>query len=370
MAFLSGVITPSSCSWIKVSRVSACRALVTALIIVATVSAQADDLGLFAGHTDIGGPKLAGTVADDAAKNTYVIGGGGANMWAKADSFHYVWKKIEGDVALAADIAFPQAGGNAHRKGVLMIRQTLDQDSAYADAAFHGDGLTSLQFRETAGEVTHEVQAVIKAPKRLRLEKVGDYVYLSLAGDDGALQPAGCSTRLPFTGPFYLGLGVCAHDENAFETAVFANVVLGPPSAAVAVVRSSLEYVKIPSGDRVCVYPSREMITATVWAAKDLLTFTQNSRAFRVSALGGTVAPAAPADIPSRPTGASPDGKWTAAFEHQGEEAVLTLRPTAGGDARVLMRLPDQGRAPVTISWSPDSTKIAYVRYQPAQAAK
>ena len=38
-----------------------------------------------------------------------------------------------------------------------MIRQSLDPDSAYADAALHGDGLTSLQFRPTAGGETLEV---------------------------------------------------------------------------------------------------------------------------------------------------------------------------------------------------------------------
>jgi len=289
-------------------------------------------------------------------------------MWFKTDSFHYVWQKVEGDTALAADIAFPATGGNAHRKGVLMIRQTLDQDSAYADVAFHGDGLTSLQFREAAGDVTHEVQTVIKAPKRLRIEKVGDTVYMSLAGDDGVLHPSGSSARLAFKGPFYIGLGVCAHDEKAFETAVFSNVVMGPPS--VATVRSSLEYVKIPSGDRVCVHPSPGLITAAGWAADGSLNFTQDARNFRVPLLGGAVEPAAATVIPLQPAGASPDGKWTATLEHQGEEAVLTLRPTAVGEARVLMRLPDQGRAPVTMAWSADSTKIAYIRCQPAAAAK
>jgi len=347
MALLSRVITPAPCAATKVSLSPYVWMLLAALSLafpVATVSAHEGDLGLFTDHTDIGVPKHAGTAAYDAATGAYTIGGGGLNMWFKADSFHYVWKKVAGDVALAADIAFRGTGGNAHRKGVLMIRQTLDQASAYADVAFHGDGLTSLQFRDTAGDVTHEVQTAIKAPRRLRLEKVGDYIYLSLAGDDGVLKPSGCSTRLHFTGPFYIGLGVCAHDENAFETAVFSNVVIGAPSAEVTAVRSSLEYVKIPSGDRVCVYPSREMITATVWAAEGSLIFTQNSRAFRVPALGGAIEPADATVMPAgQPASTSPDGKWMATFEHQGDDAVLTLRPTVGGDARVLMCLPDQG---------------------------
>ncbi len=358
MTLLLGVTTPKS------------RRLLTVALLLAAglTSAQEGRLGLFTDHTDIGAPQHAGSVARDAAKGTIAVSGGGANMWARADSFHFVWKKVEGDSAIEADISFPQAGGNAHRKGVLMIRQTLDADSAYADVALHGDGLTSLQFRETAGEVTHEVQSVNKAPKRLRLEKVGDYVYMSLAGADGVLRPSGSSTHLLFKGSFYLGLGVCAHDENAFETAEFSNVVVGLPSIEVTKVRSSVEYVKIPSGDRVCVYPSRELITATVWAADGSLHFAQKQGAFRVPASGGPAEGLDSTVIPiptGQSTAVSPDGKWSATFALQVGAAVLTLRPTAGGEARVLMRLPDQAGAPATISWSPDGTKIAYVRYQP-----
>ncbi len=46
-----------------------------------------------------------------------------------------------------------------------MIRQSLDADSAYVDVALHGDGLTSLQFREAKGAATHEVQANVSAPE-------------------------------------------------------------------------------------------------------------------------------------------------------------------------------------------------------------
>lgn len=362
MTLLQGVTTPRPC-----------RLLTVALLLLTAglTPAQEGRLGLFTDHTGIGAPKHDGVVARDAANGTYTIGGSGANMWFRTDSFHFVWKKVEGNIAIEAAISFPQAGGNAHRKGLLMIRQTLDPDSAYADVALHGDGLTSLQFRETAGDVTHEVQTVIKNPKRLRLEKAGDYIYMSLAGDDGVLRPSGSSTRLLFKGPFYLGLGVCAHDENAFEIAEFSNVVVGPPSTEVTKVRSSLEYVKIPSGDRVCVYPSREMITAAVWAADGSLYFAQNNRGFQVPASGGPAVAADASVIPAgQPDSPSPDGKWTAAFEHQGGDAVLTLRPTAGGDTRALMRLPDQKDAPAAISWSPDSTKIAYVRSRPALGAK
>ena len=84
---------------------------------------------------------------------------------APEDAFHFVWKKASGDLSLAADIAFVGAGNDPHRKACLMIRQSLDADSAYVDVALHGDGLTSLQFREAKGAATHEVQANVSAPE-------------------------------------------------------------------------------------------------------------------------------------------------------------------------------------------------------------
>ena len=90
-----------------------------------------------------------------------------------------------GDVTLTADISFLTTTGNEHKKAVLILRQTLDADSVYVDVALHASGLTSLQFRDEKGAVTREVQSNFSAPKRLRIAKRGDYVYMSLAADGG-----------------------------------------------------------------------------------------------------------------------------------------------------------------------------------------
>src|SRR5215813_10006809 len=138
-------------------------------------------LGLFEKNGDIGAVKLPGSVEYDEAKKTYAVAGGGENMWAATDAFHYVWKRVSGDLSIAADIQFIGTGGNAHRKACLIIRQNLDADAAYADAALHGDGLTSLQYREVKGGPTREIQSNVKAPRRIQIEKRGDYVFMSIA---------------------------------------------------------------------------------------------------------------------------------------------------------------------------------------------
>src|SRR5205814_3569317 len=158
-----------------------------------------------------------GSVTFDAAARTYSVTGSGENMWAAKDAFHYVWKKAAGDLSLAADITFVGTGKEAHRKACLVIRQSLDADAAYVDVALHGDGLTSLQFREAKGAATHEVQANVAAPKRLRIEKRGKYVRLFLTAEGEDLKFSGAAVRLTLEEPFYVGLGVCAHNKDVTE---------------------------------------------------------------------------------------------------------------------------------------------------------
>ena len=137
----------------------------------------------------------------DASTGTYTLTGSGDNIWWAEDDFHYVWKKVSGDFSLSADIALLGTGGEPHRKAVSMIRQTLDQDSAAVALAVHGDGLTSLQWRLTRGDNMHEVQANVKAPTTVRVEKHGDYFSAFVTGADGKVGPSGAATKVVFTGP-------------------------------------------------------------------------------------------------------------------------------------------------------------------------
>src|ERR1700674_2205618 len=191
--------------------------------------------GIFEGHGDLGSVLHRGSVEYDAAKGSYAIAGSGENMWFGSDAFQFAWKKVSGDVTLTADISFLGKGVNEHRKAVLMMRQSLDADSPYADAALHGSGLTSLQYREEKGAATHEIQANISAPARLRIVKRGAYFSLWLTAGQGGILFAGGSTRMAWQEPFYVGIGVCSHDKEVVEKAVFSNVDLKaaePPASA------------------------------------------------------------------------------------------------------------------------------------------
>lgn len=321
----------------------------------------ADDLGLFSGRTDIGELKRPGTLAHDPAKGTYTVGAAGANMWARRDDFHYVWRKMSGDVAFSAEIDFVGTGGDPHRKACLVIRQALTADSIYVDAATHGDGLTSLQFREETGGVTREVQARASAPRRMRLDKIGHTVYLSLAGADGVFAPTGCSVRLPFPDEFYVGLGVCAHNADRFETAVFSKVEFSPTSPAVIAVRSSLETVVISSQDRRSVYHTTERIEAPNWS-KDgtALYYNGGGRIYRLPLTGAPVPERIDTGFAVRCNndhGLSPDGTQLVISDNTkpGGSRMYVLPVTGGTPREITPLAPSYWHG-----WSPDGLTLAY----------
>jgi TolB protein len=76
-----------------------------------SASSQGSPVGLFEAHGDIGAVGKPGSVEYDAARKSYLVGGGGENMWLANDAFHFVWTKASGVVSLAADLRWMGAGG-------------------------------------------------------------------------------------------------------------------------------------------------------------------------------------------------------------------------------------------------------------------
>ena len=193
---------------------------------VALALPQTNSLGIFTNEGGVGQTPAGCKAEYDASKGEYRITGGGANMWGAADAFYFVWKKVSGDVTLTADIQWVGTSAAEHRKAVLMLRQSLDTGSAYADAVSHGNGLTSLQFRGAPNEQTYQVVAAEDGPSRLRIVKKGSRFTMYFGKPGGELKPSGPVEFVTLHEPFYVGLGVCSHVATTLETAIFSNVRL------------------------------------------------------------------------------------------------------------------------------------------------
>jgi len=335
-----------------------------------SLSAQAGSLGIFEGQSDVGSVVPPGTLSYDAAAGVYTMTAAGVNLWSTVDGFHFAWKKLSGDFSLTADIDFPIKTGNPspHRKAVLMCRQTLDLDGAYADAAQHGSGLTAVQYRREKGVNTQSVELAIDPPKRVRLEKRGDTFTMFVSNHGEPLHQGGASIKLHLDGPFYVGIGLSSHNPAVTEKATFSNVelkALTPPAVPAKMeLYSTLQAIEVADNSRraTVVLSQPAHMEAPNWSRDGgSLIFNQDGRIFRIPVDGGTPTPidvgAATGCTGSH--GLSPDGKWlaiTCSMPGKPERHVYII-PSGGGTPRLVTE-----NTGYFHSWSPDGKTIAFTR--------
>ncbi|HEX9934395.1 MAG TPA: biopolymer transporter Tol, partial [bacterium] len=108
-------------------------------------------IGTFEGQSDVGAALVPGSSSYDPVTEQYTIVSAGYNVWYVRDEFRFLWKKMSGNVSLAADIGFPDSLGYFDRKTLLVVRQSLDDDSKAALVALHGDGMLHLAWRPEKG---------------------------------------------------------------------------------------------------------------------------------------------------------------------------------------------------------------------------
>jgi len=188
------------------------------------------NLGIFEGASDVGSPSHKGSVAFDAATKEYKVIGGGNNMWAAKDDMYFVWKQMSGDVMITANMKIVSEGA-AHRKAGLMIRKTLDTGSPYADIIVHGSGLTGIQWREKADDISRGVHFPIESPTRIRIVRKRGTVTVWVGKEGVPFQEAASLEFNSLGNPVYVGMAVCPHDDKAETTVVFSDVSIEKPPA-------------------------------------------------------------------------------------------------------------------------------------------
>jgi TolB protein len=380
---------------------------------IAPAQTAGSSLGIFENQSDVGSVVPPGVATFDAATGVYTIRSAGANLWVNVDGFHFMWKKVSGDVSLTADVKLADAGPTAspHRKALLMFRQTLDSDAMYADAAIHGSGETALQYRRNKGHTTQDIAFNIGAPERMRLEKRGDTITLFLSVHGEPLHQVGASIKLHFDGDFYAGLGVCAHNKDAIEQATFAHVELQPLTAPITpataapatpaatptsaptpmALYSTLQTIAIDNNARMAfvIQTGKGQMEAPNWSRDGkTLIFNRAGKLWSVPAAegDGSLAEATQIDIGNASDctgshGLSPDGKWIAMTcttpDHPGRRvytvpaagaivpaagaivpAAGAIVPATGGAPRLVTANPDS----YFHSWSPDGKTILFTR--------
>ncbi len=192
-------------------------------------------IGIFGGQSDVGAALVPGSSTYNAANGQYTIVSAGYNVWYQRDEFRFLWKKMSGDISLAADINFPDTAGYDDRKAFVIIRQSLDDDSKEVMVALHGGGLMHLAWRPEKGQMMKEIRVnnrkgqpdlVMGMARRIGLQKHGDNFSLFVSVKGEAMHQAGESIQLNFHEPFYVGVGFCSHLPAKTDTAVLSKLYL------------------------------------------------------------------------------------------------------------------------------------------------
>jgi hypothetical protein len=189
-------------------------------------------IGIFQDQSDIGGPLASGSASFNPATKQYTINSAGYNIWYQRDEFRYLWRKMSGNVSLAADVDFPNPNGFGDRKVVLVIRQSLDDDSKEAMLGEHGAGMIHLAQRAETGAQMKDLQYRFSGglngihAHRVGIEKRGDQIaiFISLTGEP--MHQFGPPITLHFDAPFYVGIGFCSHQPATVDTATVSDVLL------------------------------------------------------------------------------------------------------------------------------------------------
>ena len=198
-------------------------------------------IGQFDGQADVGGALAPGSATYDAAAKTYTVNSAGYNIWYQRDEFRYLWKKVSGDVSLAADVVWPNIEDFHDRKVALIIRDSLDDDSRQIMTAQHGNGMVHISWRaEKSGQMTDVSHRAARQPApgtaergpqalhptRVGIEKKGDQFQLWISWQGEPIHPEGAPITFKTTGPFYVGIGFTSHLPANVLTAKVSNVVM------------------------------------------------------------------------------------------------------------------------------------------------
>ncbi|WP_435355184.1 TolB family protein [Emticicia sp. SJ17W-69] len=325
-------------------------------------------IGLFEERTDIGNPTILGKTTYNPNSQEYIMEGAGINMWEKTDQFNFLWKKIKGDFIISATVQFVGKGVNPHRKIGIMARNSLQANSAYVDASVHGVDLTSLQYRESAGEDTKQIELSSFNPVAIEFQRIGNEFTFSAATKGENYKSF--TKEIKLNEEVFAGLFICSHEEKVLEKAIFNNVRITIPAAKDFrpyrdYIGSQIEIMEVKTGLRKILYSAKNSLQAPNWT-KDgkYLLYNCEGLMYRYSIADGKVEVLNTGlqKQNNNDHAISFDGKMLAISNYFGEKRTSTIYilPTSGSDKPVQLTNPELGHSWLH-SWSPDGKKLIYM---------
>jgi TolB protein len=352
------------------------KVILVIITISCTMKEEQPTLGILSQSVDVGAVNHPGKVIYNPETEQYTISGSGTNMWLDSDEFHFAWTKIKGDFILYSMVEFLAKGVDDHRKAGLIIRKTLDPSSPYVSAAYHGDGLVSMQYRLETGGPTDEIIHPESFTNILQLERTSHTIKMQACLPDEPLAKTGELTIDWPDDEYYVGLFVCSHNADVVETAVFSNTRLSIPVGDEFTpyrdfAGSRVEILDVETGLRKVVYETNDNLEAPNWSPDGkYLILNGRGLLYRVYIDSG-IKEQIDTDFATslnNDHGISPDGTQLVISHHvddlpPGQNSIIFTLPIEGGTPT---RVTDKGPS-YWHGWSPDGKYLIYTAHRNGQ---
>ncbi|HUT46759.1 MAG TPA: LamG domain-containing protein [Sedimentisphaerales bacterium] len=158
---------------------------------------------------------------------TYTMTASGTDITGTADEFHFAYKMLTGAGSIVARVDSVQ-NTNAWAKAGVMIRETLDPDSAHAMTfVTPGNGVV-FEYRPATGDNnvgSAAQQTGITAPHWVKIDRSISGSFTASHSTNGTTwQTLGTPQTIAMGANVYIGLAVTSHDAALACQAVFSNV--------------------------------------------------------------------------------------------------------------------------------------------------
>ena len=170
-----------------------------------------------------GNRPYVGSFVEEPA-GTYTMTGSGADIWAGSDEFHFAFKETSGSARMIAKVVSVE---NTHEfaKAGVMIRDTLEANSAYAGVFITPENGVRFQYRDTAdGNTDRQFAEGITAPQWVRVERTSGGLIRAFYSANGTKWEQFGLQQISMTMPVYIGLAVTSHNVELTCEAKFSNV--------------------------------------------------------------------------------------------------------------------------------------------------
>ncbi|TAK96204.1 MAG: DUF1349 domain-containing protein, partial [Verrucomicrobia bacterium] len=195
---------------------------------------------------DVGSVGVAGNAAFTYSNNVFSLTGSGSDIWNTADAFRFVYVPVTGNCTVVARVLSLQYVDVWSKAGV-MIRESLNANSAHAFVAVTPGNGVAWQYRSTTGgNSSNNNTTGLNAPYWVRLVRSGN-TFTGYRSPDGTNWTQIGSTTINMASAVYAGLALTSHNNSTSCTVTFDNVTV--PSWPSVPVPSAPTWISATIGD-------------------------------------------------------------------------------------------------------------------------